>query len=234
MISCDRPGWSTTDRSAQPTSALVSAASPGAVTPSSLVTRILTCAHPTGRPAPRQGRSPDGRGPFTGASRAARSPPHPCGGPGLLQFTRDDGPNTQDLRGLAHRPAVAHRARASGGHRLRGRRDPPGVLGGGARGDRRLRRRRVVPLGSGTGAGPLAQPPGGRPLRVQRGPRPGRPGRAGAPQRHPRAGPLAALDAPDPAPEPALASAAAPSVAGLPVLAAARDRLPRGPGRPRR
>ena len=94
---------------------------------------------------------------------------------------------------------------------------------------RRFRRRRVVPLGPGPGPGPVAQPPGRRALRVQRGAGPGRPGRARAPQRHPRPGALDALDAPDPAPEPALAPAAAPPLARVPVLPPARDRVPRGP-----
>ena len=80
----------------------------------------------------------------------------------------------------------------------------------------------------------LAQPPGRRPLRVQRGAGPGRARRAGAPQRHPRPGALDALDAPDPAPEPALPAAAAPPLARLPVLPPPRARVPRGPGRPDR
>ena len=49
MISCWGPGPSVPLASVQATRALVSAASPGASTPSSLVTRILTCAHPIGR-----------------------------------------------------------------------------------------------------------------------------------------------------------------------------------------
>ena len=166
----------------------------------------------------------------------ARPPgtPHPRRGPGLLQFTRNAGPLAQDLRRLAHRAAVAHRARPPGGHRLRGGRHPAGLQRRPDHGPRRLRRRRVVPLGPGSGARPLAQSPGRRPLRVQRGAGAGRAGRAGAPQRHPRPRALDALDAPDAAPEPALPPPAAPSLARLPVLPPPGDGVPRGPRRPDR
>ena len=233
MISCGDPGPSVPALSAQATSALVSAASPGAVTPSSLVTRILTCASPY-RPGRRRGRQGPSRGvrtPVTGPSPPPGSAPHPRPGPGLLQFTRHGRPHAQDLRRLAHRAAVAHRARPPGGHRLRGGRHAACLLGGRHPGHRRLRRRRVVPFGPGPGARAVAQPAGRRPLRVQRGAGPGRPRRARAPQRHPRPRALAALDAPDPAPEPALPPAAAPPVAGLPVLPSAGARVPRRAGR---
>src|ERR1700733_5643941 len=113
MISWGAPGPSP-PASAQVTSALVSAARPGAPTPSSLVTRILTYDDPTGPGSAEPGRSPGVRGPVTGTSRPCPRPPHPCGGPGLLQFTRNAGPHAQDLRRLAHGPAVAHRARSPG------------------------------------------------------------------------------------------------------------------------
>ena len=115
---------------------------------------------------------------------------------------------------------------------MRGRRHAACLRGRRARGDRRLRSRQVeVPLRPGPGARPLAQPAGRRPLRVRRGAGPGRPRRAGASQRHPRPRALAPLDAPDPAPEPALPPPAAASPTRLPVLAPARARVPRGPGR---
>ena len=87
-------------------------------------------------------------------------PPHPRRGPGLLQFTRNAGRLAQDLRRLAHRAAVAHRARPPGGHRLRGRRHAAGLQRRPDRGPRRLRRRRVVPLGPGQvlAPGPIAWP----------------------------------------------------------------------------
>src|SRR5271157_5801160 len=75
MISCGRPGPSVPARSAQPTNALVSAASPGAATPSSLVTRTLTWTHPTGRRVARRCPSPDGRAPVTGTSPARHRRP---------------------------------------------------------------------------------------------------------------------------------------------------------------
>src|SRR5277367_607724 len=86
----------------------------------------------------------------------------------------------------------------------------------------------MVALGPGPGARSLAEPPGRRALRVPRGTGPGGARRARAPQRHPRSRALAALDAPDPAPEPGLAAPATPPLTRVPLLPAARARLPRG------
>src|ERR1700730_3343149 len=119
MISCGESLSPGSDRSAQSTSALVSAARPVAVTPSSLGTRILTCPHPTGHGLGRQELSQGVLPPVTVPSPAGGLPPHPRGVPGLLQFTRNARPNAQDLRRLADRPAVAHWPRPPGGHRLR-------------------------------------------------------------------------------------------------------------------
>src|SRR5277367_6549091 len=102
-------------RPVQATRALVSAASPGALTPSSLVTRILT-VHSPYRP-PSRGPGPD-HPPFGSVSPARHArpgAPHPPHGPGLLQFTRHARLLAQDLHRLAHRAAVAYRARAPGG-----------------------------------------------------------------------------------------------------------------------
>ncbi len=83
-------------------------------------------------PAVRGSPGPDIRrsGPCHPGFTRGRRTPHPRCGPGLLQFTRNARPLAQDLRRLAHRAAVAHRARPPGGHRLRGGRHAPGLLGG--------------------------------------------------------------------------------------------------------
>src|SRR5258707_4003030 len=154
MISCPGPSPSP---SAQATSALVSAASPGAPPPSSLVTRILTVRSPYNPPLPmpRPGHPPFG--PVSPTLHAKGRPavlaaPHARRGPGLLQFTRNARrPYAPDLGRLAHGAAVAHRARPPGGHRLRGGGHPPGLLRGHDRGHRRLRRGRVVAFGPGPG-----------------------------------------------------------------------------------
>src|SRR3984957_376063 len=220
--------------SAQTASARVSAASPGALTPSSLVPRILPVRSPYRRHRDRSGPVHPPFGPFSpGRHIGPASPsctPHPRRGPGLLQFTGHARPDAQDLRRLTDRAAVADRPRAPGGRRLRGGCDPAGLLRRPDHGAGRLRGRRVVPFGPGSGARPVAQPPGRRPLRVQRRAGPGGPGRARAPQRHPRAGPLDALDPPDPAPEPALPALAAPPLARLPLLPVVGDRVARRTG----
>ena len=220
MTSWGEPGPSAPAPSAQATSALVSAARPGALTPSSLVTRILT-VRPRYRPLAR---------PRLGSSRDVRTPvisPSPPG-PGtrlthadsLVCFnSRHVRPDAPDLGLLAHRAAVADRARSPGGGRLRGGRHPAPLRGRRHPGARWVRPRRVVALGSGPGARPVAEPPGRRALRVQRGQGSGGARRARTPQRDPRPGPLAALDTADAPPEPALAPPAA-----APLARATRSR----------
>ena len=148
MISCGSPARRCPHARPSPTNALVSAASPGAATPSSLVTRTLTWTHPTGRRVARRCPSPDGRAPdhrdVTGTHRQPDGP-SPCRGPGLSSFTRNDGPNPQDLGRLAHRPAVAHSG--TGVRRSSSARSVPPCARTRWRTprDRRVRPRRVVP-----------------------------------------------------------------------------------------
>ena len=152
------------------------------------------------------------RAPGHGAVTTRPAGRHPRPGPGLLQFTRHAAParpgspsprrpGSSGASGTASQEVVVCEVGATLRAYTVGRQPGP----------RRLRRRRVVPLGPGSGPGPVAQPAGRRSLRVQRGAGPGRARRARAPQRHPRPGALDALDPPDPAPEPALAAPAAPS-----------------------
>src|SRR3974390_586802 len=218
MTSWGGPGPSPTSASVQATSPLVNAASPGARTPSSLVTRILTCTHAIGARPMRVWPSPVVHAPVTGL-------PSPLQSPWSASIHPHAAAYAHDLGRLAHRAAVAHRSRAPGGHRLRGRGHPAHLQRARAPGDRRLRGGRMVALGTRPDPRALAQPAGRRALRVQRRARPGRPRRAGAPQRHPRPRALDALEPADPAPEPALTAAAPPPHTRVPVLAPARCRI---------